>query len=124
MEQKYRISTKSGQILWDITRMLEDLTLFGEPVTLSVAELATVANFNGDPTYAMRSDCTRPILVARLCAGKEIVLDGNHRLYKAQQLGLSEIKAICLLPSQHQKYIIDFDKDTYDTVVREFISAD
>ena len=85
MEQKYCIGTKSGNILWDIEKMLEDIALFGKPVSISTEELSALSNFHGNPDYAMKTDVSKPLIIVSLCAGKKILIDGNHRLYKAME---------------------------------------
>ncbi|HNX15118.1 MAG TPA: ParB/Srx family N-terminal domain-containing protein [Oscillospiraceae bacterium] len=68
----------------------------------------------------MTTDLSQPLILVQLYAGKEKLIDGNHRLYKAKQLGIKTLSAYYLTPEQHQKYIITFERELYNKIVAEF----
>jgi hypothetical protein len=68
----------------------------------------------------MTTDLTQPLVLVQLCAGKDRLIDGNHRLYKAKILCVKTLSAYYLTPEQHQKYIIAFERELYDKIVAEF----
>lgn len=87
---------------------------------VSVDELAAFNRFSGNKEYAMTADLSQPLVLVQLCAGKDKVIDGNHRLYKAKQLDVKTLSAYYLTPEQHQKYIIAFERELYNKIVAEF----
>ena len=99
--------------------LLEDAEQF-EQVEVSVDELVAQNRFCGNREYAMTTDLSQPLVLVQLCAGKDKLIDGNHRLYKAKLLGVKTLSAYYLTPEQHQKYIIAFERVLYDTIVAEF----
>lgn len=99
--------------------LLDDADQF-ELIEVSVDGLAAYNRFCGDKEYAMTTDLTQPLVLVQLCAGKDKLIDGNHRLYKAKLLGVKTLSAYYLTPEQHQKYIIEFERDLYDKIVSEF----
>ncbi len=99
--------------------LLADAEQF-EKIEVSVDELAAFNRFCGNKAYAMAADLSQPLVLAQLCAGKDKLIDGNHRLYKAGTLGIKTLFAYYLTPQQHQKYIIAFEQDLYDKIVAEF----
>lgn len=116
MEQKYGMGNEYGTLLWDIDRMLRDLSAF--PVQMrSVSELARENPFHGDAEYAMTTDPRRPLILVQLCEGREKLIDGNHRLYRAQKEGLESIACHCLTVPEQQRYIVDFDEAAYKRIV-------
>ena len=68
----------------------------------------------------MTTDLAQPLILVQLCPGKDKLIDGNHRLYKAKLLGVKTLSAYYLTPEQHQKYIIGFETELYDKIVEEF----
>ncbi len=83
-------------------------------------ELAACNRFCGNKEYAMTTDLSQPLVLVQLCPGKDKLIDGNHRLYKAKQLGIRTLSAYYLTPEQHQKYVIAFERELYDKIVAEF----
>lgn len=119
MEQKYRIGTMSGSIAWDIEKMKKDITQY--PLKeYNTFELCEKNLFHGDEKYAMSTDISIPLIIVELTAGKEKLIDGNHRLFKAKKLNVKTITAYYLSETQHKKYIVDYDAELYNTIVVEF----
>ena len=99
--------------------LLADAEQF-ERIEISVDKLAACNRFRGNKEYAMTADLSQPLVLVQLCAGKDKLIDGNHRLYKAKLLGVKTLPAYYLTPEQHQKYIIAFERELYDRIVAEF----
>lgn len=57
--------------------------------------------------YAMKTDISQPVIIARFDDGTYEVLDGNHRLYRAVHEGQGQIMAHILNESELKKYIMD-----------------
>ena len=120
-DQKYQIGTKSGSIIWDIDLLLSTLDLANFTIhDLPVDELLRKNRFNGNPEAAMLVDLNIPFLIAELLHGKEKLIDGNHRLYKAKALNLSTIPCYILPLHVHQAFIVNFDPVIYTRVAEEF----
>ena len=48
------------------------------------------------------------------------MIDGNHRLFKANKLGYKTISAHYLSENEHKKYIVEYDEKLYKKIVEEF----
>jgi hypothetical protein len=119
--EKYQIGTKSGNILWDISELKNSIEKGNYKISeMNVKELVSYNFFNGNSHYAMETDISNPCIVVELCDGKDKLIDGNHRLYKANKLRVETINCYYLTKTEHIKYIIEFDSDFYDKVVNEF----
>lgn len=119
LEQKYQIGTESGKILWDISKLLKDISNF-EIKSFDVKQLAESNNFFGNMEYAMKTDITIPLIVIELVKGKTKLIDGNHRLFKANKFNVNKISCYFLKKHEHKKYIIDFNDELYNKIVAEF----
>lgn len=120
MEQKYRIGTDSGYIMWDINMILDNISMF-PTITYDVAELSRQNPFHGNEDYAMTTDISKPLIIVALSEHKDQLIDGNHRLYKALRLQMREISAIYLTKEEHIRFIENYDEKVYDNVIREFL---
>lgn len=119
--EKYQIGTKSGSISWDITELKKAIEKEKYNIKkMSVKELVAYNSFNGNSQYAMETDINIPCIVVELCDGKNKLIDGNHRLYKANKLGFEMIDCYYLNEDEHIRYIIDFNGEIYRNVVSEF----
>lgn len=116
MEQKYGMGNQYGSLLWDIEKILRDIGSFPRQKR-SVCELVKDNPFHGDAAYAMSTDPSKPLILIQLCEGKEKLIDGNHRLYKAQKEGLESIICCYLTVPEQQKYLIDFNESIYAQIV-------
>ena len=116
MAQYLNISN-DGQIFikWNITEMLEELNKIFMPVKhYDVDYLASNFNYGIDDTdYAMNTDITVPIIIAVVEDNKKILLDGNHRLYKAKMLKIEQLPCYVLPLEFHKKFIEDYDEELY-----------
>lgn len=119
--EKYQIGTKSGSISWDITEVKKSIGKENYNIKkMKVKELVSYNLFNGNSEYAMETDINIPCIVVELCDGKNKLIDGNHRLYKANKLGVEIIDCYYLNEDEHIRYIIDFNREIYRKVVNEF----
>jgi len=73
--------------------------------------------FHNDAEYAMSTNLSKPLILIQLCEGKEKLIDGNHRLYKAKSKEMEYITCCYLTALQQQKYIVDFDESIYAQIV-------
>lgn len=119
MEQRYQIGNAYGSIVWDIARMLRDADSFAQR-SFSVEELARQNPFRGSAEYAMETDPSKPLIVVELAEGKKKLIDGNHRLYKCIKCGVQTVYAYYLSFEEHSRYIVDFDAQTYWSVVNHW----
>lgn len=119
MEQKYQIGTSSGSLLWNIEKIKKNITKY--PLKeYRVQELYSENTLHVDKEYAMRTDLSIPLIVVELWKGKEKLIDGNHRLYKAMKLGEQCILAYFLTKESHLQYIENYDENLYERIVKEF----
>jgi hypothetical protein len=118
-KQKYRMSNNNGQdeIIWDISAMLKDLQNAKHPVcNRRLCDFYEANNPCGNIEYAMKTDLKEPCIVVELTDKTYKLIDGNHRLYKAKQLGVKNIPCYILPLEYHKIFIIDFDYDVYKRV--------
>lgn len=70
--------------------------------------------------YAMTTDVEQPLVIVCLCAGKDKLIDGSHRLYKAKKLKIKTVLCYYVPAHEQKKYIVDFNENLYDKIVSEF----
>lgn len=116
MEQKYGMGNEYGMLLWDVEKILHDISAFPQQKR-SVYNLVQENPFHGDAKYAMSTDLSKPLILIQLCEGKEKLIDGNHRLYKAKEEGVEFITCYYLTVLQQQKYIVDFNESIYMQII-------
>ena len=110
-----------GQIIWNITEMLKNINEINLPVyKYFVDDLYKREGFHGDAEYAMKTNNKEPCIIANLDENIEILIDGEHRLYKAKQLGMETILCYVLPFEFHKKFIIDYDEKIYKKVTVDF----
>lgn len=119
MEQKYQIGNDYGSIMWDIEKILNDKHLF----TIKehdVSYLAMNNPFHGNDEYVMDTDIAQPLIVVQLTENIDKLIDGNHRLQKALKLDMKTITAYNLSFEEHCNYIVDYDDQTYHSVLEHW----
>ena len=122
-EQKYCIGSNDGkyQIIWDISALIKDLENTDFIIlNYRVPDLVRINNFFGNAEYAMNSNLKSPCIIVELSKNIEKLIDGNHRLYKANQLNIEYIKCYLLPEEYHKRFIIDYDSDIYKKVIAGF----
>lgn len=118
MEQRYRIGTTSGHLMWNVGSMLANLSSF-ELVSFNVDALSESNPFHGNTDYAMTTDLSKPIIVVELAENKFKVIDGNHRLFKARSRGIETRSAYYLTKAEQIRFIEDYNEETYHEIIRE-----
>ena len=122
MEQFISIANGYDVITWNITEILKDIGEKDLPVyDYSVEDLCACNDFTGDAEYAMSNVNDEPCVIAKLNEYTEILIDGNHRLYKAKQSGMSKISCYVLPVEFHKKFIVDYNEEIYVKVAAAFI---
>jgi hypothetical protein len=93
----------------DALKLAEKYTPFLKPVKDSMYGLHTV-----NKEYAMSTDLEKPLVYATLIIednkGKfeyEVCIDGSHRAYKADKMGISALPSIVLSPEDTLKVMAD-----------------
>ena len=122
-KQKYCIGSNDGeyQIIWDISALIKDLENTDFIIRhYKVSDLIKINNFFGNAEYAMKTDVEIPCIIVKLNENIEKLIDGNHRLYKANQLNLNSIQCYVLPEEYHKKFIIDYNSDIYEKVIASF----
>ena len=116
MEQKYKIGNDYGSVLWDVQAILENRSVY-PIVEYPTQELARRYPFHGDPEYAMKTDPSLPGIMVRLSDDHEMLIDGNHRLFKAVRTGQEVFRCRYLQEAEHKPYIVDYDPEVYNSVI-------
>lgn len=119
MEQKYQIGTISGKKIWDVEKIQKDISQYVIK-EYNTFQLLEENPFYGNEQYAMSTDISIPLIVVELKKGKEKLIDGNHRLFKANKSGHKTIAAHYLSEEEHKKYIVEYDEKLYEKIVEEF----
>lgn len=120
MRQKYHFATDNGILIWDVTSILEDIEQHPDSYTIQTLSTALLADHNDarvSHTRAMASDLTKPLVVAELSKDHLLLIDGNHRLYKARTLGLENIPCYYLSQRQQQHFIVHFRPSEYEHII-------
>ena len=111
MRQKYHFATDNGILIWDVTSILEDIEQHPDSYTIQTLSTALLADHNDarvSHTRAMASDLSKDHL---------LLIDGNHRLYKARTLGLENIPCYYLSQRQQQHFIVHFRPSEYEHII-------
>ena len=119
IEQKYQMGTDDGyEIVWDISSLLEDIINSNYPIcNRCIFEFDEINNSCGNIEYAMNTNLENPCIVAELTENTKILIDGNHRLFKAKQLGVENILCYILPLEYHKKFILNYNPSIYEKVV-------
>lgn len=120
MRQKYHFATDNGILIWDVTSILEDIEQHPDSYTIQTLSTALLADHNDarvSHTRAMASDLAKPLVVAELSKDHLLLIDGNHRLYKARTLGLENIPCYYLSQRQQQHFIVHFKPSEYEHII-------
>lgn len=115
-EQKFQIGNEHGSILWDIAAIRAHADEF--PVRFGrTVELARQFPFRVNEEYAMLTEPALPGIMVELAEGKRMLIDGNHRLFKARKLD-REFFAFRLLSAQeHKRFIVGCNESVYAAVI-------
>lgn len=122
-EQKYCIGTNDGkyQVFWDIAALVDELKKQHLPIyNIDVKTLFKNNSFNGDCDYAMTTNTEVPCIIVELNKEVKKLIDGNHRLYKANQLSLKTVPCYILPFDYHKRFIINYDIKVYEKVIADF----
>ncbi len=120
MRQKYHFATENGILIWDITSILEDIESHPDNYTVRYLPTSLLTDHNESRvshTRAMATDISKPLVVAELSEGHMLLIDGNHRLYKAETLGMKNVPCYYLTQKQQQHFIVHFRPAEYDRIV-------
>ena len=120
MRQKYHFATENGILIWDITSILDDIENHPDIYTVRYLPTNLLADHNESRvshTRAMATDTSKPLVVAELSEGHMLLIDGNHRLYKAETLGMETVPCYYLTREQQQHFIVHFRPTEYDKIV-------
>lgn len=120
MRQKYHFATENGILIWDITSILEDIENHPDSYTVRYLPASLLARHNESKvshTRAMSTDISKPLVVAELSEDHILLIDGNHRLYKARTLGMENVPCYYLTREQQQHFIVHFRPAEYDKIV-------
>ena len=120
MRQKYHFATENGILIWDVSSILEDIEQHPEVYTIRSLSTDLLADHNDarvSHTRAMASDLSKPLVVAELSEGHLLLIDGNHRLYKARTLGMESIPCYYLSQQQQQHFIVHFRPAEYAHII-------
>lgn len=97
------------KVVWDIDYIISEMK-GAKTKVLSVDKLYNEED-QVDKSYAMQTDLSSPIIVAKLNEKEYEIVDGKHRLYKAKMIGRKEINGYSIEPDNLSKYIMG-DKET------------
>lgn len=120
MRQKYHYATENGILIWDVTSILEDIQTHPDDYTIRYLSTARLAEHNDarvSHTQAMLTDLSKPLVVAELSKDHLLLIDGNHRLFKAESLGLEKVPCYYLPREQQQHFIMHFRPSEYDRII-------
>ena len=120
LEQKYQIGNEYGSVVWDIEKLLKDISKFTTK-KFDVNHLIKNNPFHGNAEYVMTTDITKPLIIVNLTDGVDKLIDGSHRLQKAFKLGVENIDAYYLSFEEHRNYIIDFNELIYHQVASHWV---
>ena len=108
---------RNGIFEFNITKMIEwirkdpgDIRLEAVAVKDFCKEFSSI-----DEAHVDQTDISRPVIFAEIAPGQYNLIDGNHRMEKARQMGLVSLMAYRLNVEQHMKFLTD--KNAYVSYV-------
>ena len=116
MEQKFQIGNDYGSILWDVEAILKNCSSF-PIVEYPTEDLVKAYPFHGDADYAMKTDTTSPGIIVELSDDLEILIDGNHLLFKANKTGQILFRCYYLQEHEQKRFIVDYDSEIYSVII-------
>lgn len=119
-QQKYSFESHSIHLLWDINAIRRELPNLNPVIQqYNTKQLLDANPSNINVEYAMTTDLSEPGIIIELEPKRLKLIDGNHRLYKANALGI-EIFECYYLPFEDQiKFIEDFSMEDYMRMLDE-----
>ena len=117
-EQKYQYGTIAGTLAGNIADLLKYIDMSEVDVCqCDVGSLRKISKKQINEEHAATADLTQPIIISILSSEKELIIDGNHRIYRAQNDGKNTLNAIFLAEEEHKKFIENFESELYKRVV-------
>ena len=119
------LKTKTAVLWWNLDEIERDIER-----SRFVVELKRMLVVNLVGLYTLEDvdwtkvDVSIPPIVASLGADKYCVLSGGEQIEKARLLGFKTLRCFFLKPSQHKRYIIDYDEEIYRRAVSEYWEED
>jgi hypothetical protein len=99
----------NGIFVFNITRLLAFVEAHPEQIPVELVSLEEIPRYGDgsglNPETVRTADLSRPILLAEISPGLYNVIDGNHRLGKAQQDGVRAIPAYRVRCPQHVPFL-------------------
>lgn len=120
MRQKYHFANENGILIWDITAILEDIDHNPEAYSIRYLPTSILSRHNNahvSRTQAMLTDISKPLVVAELSPNHLLLIDGNHRLFKAELLGIQQVPCYYLPVKQQQHFIQHFRPAEYKRII-------
>ena len=107
----------NGIFVFNITRLLEHIAANPGEYVLETIKVSDYRNSFAviNQGHLSDVDIQVPAILAEISPGRFNVIDGNHRLEKAYNDGVDELKAYKLPPKQHSLFITD--QKAYDTFI-------
>lgn len=126
MTYKSRVFVLRGSsfdIIWDIERLFSDID---NGTVICRTERTLLANINDynendvDDKSLLDADITEKIVIFELADRQNCLVDGSMAKRKAEKLGIITAEVFVVPFSVHRKYILNFDKEIYKSVVNEY----
>ena len=117
--QRFQYGTASGQLMWNITALLSSIGANEHVACCRVDSLPKIRETQVDVKHAQVVNLSSPLIIAELAPAKELVIDGNHRIYKARLQKRGVLPAIRLDKNRYASFIEDFDEDVFAVVTKE-----
>jgi len=107
----------NGIFVFNVSRMLEYLEK--EPTDVELVEIAVCDLDQGfsslNESHVDSVDLSRPVVLVEIAPGQYNLIDGHHRVEKAQRQGVNTLRAYRLNVLQHLRFLTS--KDAYLTYV-------
>ena len=115
------LKTKNVVLLWNLSAIEADIDACRFAFRIKRIPLVNLVGlFRVENEEWMRANIGIPPLVASLAKDKYCVLFGGEQIEKARALGFKHLDCYFLTPSQHKKYILDYNEERYQRAVSEY----
>ncbi|MNP33908.1 hypothetical protein D3C76_1271720 [compost metagenome] len=117
-QQKFSLGSHSIHLLWDINAIRRELPNLNPCIQqYSTKQLIVNNPSNINVEYAMTTDISVPGIIIELEPKRLKLIDGNHRLYKANALGIEKFECYYLPFEDQIKFIEDFSMEDYNRML-------
>ncbi len=126
MTYKSRVFVLKGSsydIVWDIERLFSDIDSGAVTCKTERTLLVNINDYSGNDgndESLLDADITERIVIFELADRQNCLVNGVMAKRKAEKLGIITAEVLVIPFSTHRRYIFNYDKELYKSVINEY----